>query len=318
MSPTIIRRKRIRSLARHLVTVPPDSEIALTVPVIDKYRDALKKVGFGTHPTEGETVLPAVCGPVSRFNAEGREDIRRDLPMEELTYERLWTWNEWHGNDTVQREKIVDIPYSRYPRDFVPPPSVELHCTATEAGELLVVVNGGAYTPANETNLLHRINLMLELFGDVEVRDTNLTPFAPAEVRHLNWDVLPTGRHPWQKTRAAMKPILERAKAGKRPVIEARLDTIGKYHPSFVALGRAGFAGYIVFGFESLGIYVLESAYYGNATYVLGEDWEHLSQKTKAELLDNDLHKERIIHRAASWTGHINKLLAPALKDKAA
>lgn len=319
MSPTIIRRKRIRSLARHLGAVPPGSPIALVAPVTDERRPVLESIGLGANPAEGDAVLPAVRGPVSRFNAEGREIVRRDLPMEQVTREALWTWEEWHGNHTVERQKIVDIPYWRYPRDFVPPPSVELRVAATEAGELLVVVDGGPYLPANEADLRHRVNLMLELFGEVELRRQDLVPFVSAgELRRLNWEVLPAGRHPWSTVRAAIAPVIERAKGGKRPVIQARLETIGAYGPDFHAIGHGGFAGYLVFGFKNLGIYVLESALYGNATYVLGEDWESLSQMSKAELLDGALHKERIVHRAASWPTRIRELLAPALEGRAA
>ena len=39
--------------------------------------------------------------------------------------------------------------------------------------------------------------------------------------------------------------------------------------PDFVVYGRAGFKGYAVFGFTSKNLYVLESAFPNNATYVL-------------------------------------------------
>src|SRR5690554_6802864 len=106
MSSSIIRRKRIRSLARHLGAVPHGSPVTLVVPVTEERRAALKAVGLGSHPAAGDTVLPAARGPVSRFSAEGREIVRRDLPMEQVTRQALWTWNEWHGNDTVERQKI--------------------------------------------------------------------------------------------------------------------------------------------------------------------------------------------------------------------
>lgn len=314
----IIRQKRIRTLGRHLGAVPPGSAVTLGVRVTDGLRPRLAAIGLGTTPTPGDTVLPAVLGPVTRFNAEGREIVRRDLPMEEVTREALWTWHEWHGDDRVERQRIVDIPYSRYPRDFVPPPGVELRCRADASGQLYVVVDGGAYVPDNEEALLHAVNLVLELFGECELLRPDITPFVAAKVRHLNWRVLPPGRLPRETVRQAVAPILERARPGNRPVLQARLDVVESYGPDFLAIGQAGFAGYLVFGFEGLGLYVLESAYYGNATYVLGHDWERLSQLTKAELLDGSLHQERIIHRATTWSARIRELLAPALEDQAA
>jgi len=234
----------------------------------------------------------------------------------ETAYRQVWwTWTLWNGEE---QGKYVDVPYQRYPRDFIPPPAVELTCVATQSGDLYLAIEGSVYAPSNEAALVHKVNLMLELFGEVEVLRPDLTPFAPAHVRRLNWEVLPPGRHPWEKVRPALEPVIERAKDGNRPFLRHRWDAIGNFGPDFIAAGQGGFSGYVVFGFERLGFYVLESAVYGNATYVLGNDWQHLSQLTKAELLDGALHEERIVHGADSWPARINELLAPALEDQAA
>ena len=44
-------------------------------------------------------------------------------------------------------------------------------------------------------------------------------------------------------------------------------------------------------------------------TYVFGEDWEQLSQMTKAEILTNELQRDRVIHREG-WDGRIRDILA--------
>lgn len=80
------------------------------------------------------------------------------------------------------------------------------------------------------------------------------------------------------------------------------------HKPDFTAVGQAGFHGYIVYGYERKGVYVLESLHYGNATYVFGQDWARLSQMTKAEILRDDLHKHRVIHREG-WEGEVRKIL---------
>lgn len=311
----VIRGRRVRSLHRHLAAVPPNTPIILAVRVTEARLPLLEAMGLGSRPEPGDTVLPAPIGPVSTFNAEGDEVSRKNLPKETVYHQRWWARKTWRGDPV---EGFVDVPYQRYPRDFLPPPSVELRCVATEAGDLLMVVDGGAYVPANEADLLHRINLMLELFGEVEVLRDDLTEFAPSELRRLNWEVLPAGRYPWEKTREALAPILERAKGDTRPVLHARFDTIGSFRPDFTAVGQGGFSGYVIFAFERIGVYVLESSFYGNATYILGEGWERLSQMTKAELLDGALHQERIVHRAGSWEARIRELLTPALEERAA
>lgn len=81
----------------------------------------------------------------------------------------------------------------------------------------------------------------------------------------------------------------------------ARLTAVGEKKPDFVAIGIGGFEGYTVFGFVQKGLCVLESPQVNNATYVLPlESWEAVSQMTKAQILDSNAHKARIVH-TRSW-----------------
>jgi hypothetical protein len=51
----------------------------------------------------------------------------------------------------------------------------------------------------------------------------------------------------------------------------------------------------------------LESVKVNNATYVLRNDWESISQLTKAEILNNDLHETRIVHNK-NWYSNLAEL----------
>ena len=97
-------------------------------------------------------------------------------------------------------------------------------------------------------------------------------------------------------------------KGANSAVIDKRFETINEHQPDFVAIGRAGFSGYVVFGFPSKNTFVLESTEINNATYIFDDSWESLSQKTKAEVLNEDLHKHRVIHRE-SWFSEVAKIL---------
>ena len=153
------------------------------------------------------------------------------------------------------------------------------------------------------------VNLMLEIFGRAEILQKDLVPWLPIKPpKRLNWEVLPTGEHPWQSLRPAVRDVLQSKGPRSQPVFEERWRTILSYEPSFTAVGRAGFSGYLIFGFPERSLYVLESAYYGNATYVLDRDWESLSTLTKAELIHDSLHRDRIPHRQG-WALRIQRLL---------
>lgn len=304
----VINKKRIRSLSANLNLVEPGQEIIPAVKVTEHVAGKLAKLGWGANTEPGTTVLPEAIGSISRFNAEGKYIVRRDLPKETKYRQIEWHWFEWHGQERVEKSDIKDIPYERYPRDFVPPPSVELTLKLDDTGQLFVVAEGEVYTPQNEKNLLHKINLFLELFRECEILKADLTSFVRAVTRRVNWEILPKGKKPWYTVNEALAPTIERATSGNQAVIQARFTAVQKHQPDFYAIGHGGFSGYVVFGFERLGLYILESVYYNNATYVLNKSWESVSQMTKAEILDQNLHYARLIHKS-SWVTQLSALL---------
>jgi hypothetical protein len=218
-----------------------------------------------------------------------------------------WHWVEWHGRDRYDRSDFREVPYKRYPRTFVPPPSIELTIMTDVAGTKFAVSPVIEFTSKNEDLLLHTVNLYLEIFGECRVFSEDLVALVKAPVRRLNWELLPRGQWPWEKLQHKLDPIVRQAREGNQPVIEERFRAINHYGPEFVAVGRAGFRGYVVFGFPQHGIYVLESAYSGNATYVFDHQWEEFSQLTKAEVLSTDVHETRIIHRE-NWPVQLREL----------
>ena len=155
------------------------------------------------------------------------------------------------------------------------------------------------------------INLFLEIFGQCEVRTDNLHEIFKAPVQHINWEILPRGTWPWENLLGQLEPIIKEAPEGNRELIADRWETLNGYQPQFYALGRAGFRGYIVFGFPDQHLQVLESIFSGNATYIFGDDWQRLSQMTKAEVLNDHCQKDRIIHRAG-WHRRVEGLLTLA------
>ena len=305
-----ITGKRIRTLARYFSGITPGTSVVVGIAGLPALASILERVGFTKQMDAGETVLPAGdLGPVSNFNAEGKEIPDKTKPMETAYRTREWTWQEWHGPyDRVEKSKFVDIPYPRYPRIRIPPPSVELTIRTAANGEKVVTAKAVKYDPKRQELLVHIINLFLELFGECSILDDKLTrATAPATVL-LNWRVLPPGRYPWTKVKPLVTSLIKQAPDGKQPVITARLETVSGYDPEFVAIGTAGFHGYLIFGFPTKNLFVLESVHLGNATYVFDKNWKELSQLTKAEILDRGLAKERIIH-LVPWFSRIRDLL---------
>jgi hypothetical protein len=301
-----ISKKRIRNIRPYVrgFKLGEAIHVALAYPASHKPR--LIEIGFTKDLAIGERVLPSSLGPVSTYNAEGKYNVRRDLPMETAYRQTEWHWTEWDG---TEQSRIVDVPYERYPREFVPPPSKELQILKNAKGEKVVASDQLTFSLKNLPEITHTVNLFLELFGECDLLKADLVPVVKTPMKRLNWTILPPGKYPWSKLSALVQPILDKAKDGNAPVIKDRLSRVAARVPEFVAVGHGGYRGYVVFGFPKKGVFVLESAYYGNATYVFDQNWEQLSKMTKAEILDGNLQKQRIIHREG-WSGTINQLLS--------
>lgn len=121
-----IQKKSVRNLERNLPGISSGTELIFVVPLSEIPVERLERIGFSSAPKLGDTILPAKIGPKSRFNAEGSFTRHRDRPKETCFRQREWSYKQWCGNDTEEVTKIVDVPYPRYQRTPIPPPSREL------------------------------------------------------------------------------------------------------------------------------------------------------------------------------------------------
>lgn len=292
----MIRQRRIQHLGRHIRGLVLGSQISAALRIDNEIHNRLIEAGFDEPFEPGQSILPSShLGNAARFNAEGREDIHRDQPKETVYRPVEWTHEQWNGPYTETVTEVVERRYERYPRTFIAPPSVELTIRQSPSGVLYVC--GPERTLGQDNDLLlHDINLILDISHQCELLPTDFTPQIEGDIRKLNWSVLPRGHYPWDRLKTLVRPSINRLPAPARPVIEHRLEIVSRYPHDFVAIGRAGFNGYVIFAFPAHGIYVLECTHEGNATYIFGHDWEQLSQMTKAEILRDDAHVDRLVH----------------------
>ncbi len=295
----MINKKRIRNVVPYLSSIEENQVFRVVYEDLDE--DRMASAGFVKPFTFGQRVLPTITKSVTRFNAQGSYKIHRDKPKQ-VVY-RQQELIDWHGNP-----HIVDVPYQRYPRTPVPPPSVEIEIL-NRNNTLLVVSPELTNTAKNYVEIKHVINLFLELFGSCVFYTETLLPVVNLNITRLNWDVLPQGQYPWAKLKEHIKSKTGSLSEGMQHVVNRRLEFISSFNHDFVAQGRAGFHGYMIFGFSKKNVFILESYLHGNATYVLDDNWEEISKLTKKEILDDNLHKHRFIH-GKSWFDDISNLLS--------
>ncbi|KHT38041.1 hypothetical protein [Vibrio sinaloensis] len=297
-----VKGKSLRKLSRVLVAAKGAERVRFVKKV--ESEEELIFVGFNGQPNEGDSVIPRAVGKVSEFNVNGKEVIRKDLPKEPEPISFHTTWLDWHGYEhSGIQTRLVD----KYPRDYINAPASYLSI-ANINGEQYVCTDAFLLTEDSD-EVLHLANLMLELFEEFEVYDEESQAIQNLEIKRLNWEILPKGDYPWDKTKEIISPILKNLKDSQKPVVEERLRKITKKSPDFIAVGNAGFNGYFVFGFSDNEQYVFESVHLGNATYVFGDNWEELSLLTKNEIINGELDHERIIHDD-NWDRQLNRILS--------
>ena len=148
--------------------------------------------------------------------------------------------------------------------------------------------------------------MILGLFGECTIDYSS--QYSKIKKKRLDWDILPPGKYPWEKVKSTIEDITQKSNRTQTEMMLRNCKTIIDMAPEFVAYGKSGYRGYVVFGFPKVQLYILESIFPNNATYVFNSDWEKLSQMTKAEILSNDLHEARIIH-SANWEKSFKTLM---------
>lgn len=309
-----IRKRRIRSLDRHLRGIAEETEFVISVPVSAVDPKVLARIGFGGRPARGDQILPAdVFGPISQFNANGKDIPLKTMAKETRWLPVQWTRQEWYGRDRREVSDTVYRRYERYQREHIAAPSVELRVDNAADGSMVIVSPPMVLAAPNNGRILHTINLYLEIFGFCDLLTDDLTPFLGTQVRCLNWRVLPPGRYPWDRAQPELEQrVLRHMKPDRKAVAEERLKVMTGYTPEFVAIGEGGFKGYIVFGFPKRHMFVLECLDWGNATYVLDDNWELVSQLSKADVLAAEFHRARIVHDK-NWRHRIESTLGDTL-----
>jgi len=304
----VITQKRVINVGSILTEDMNGQELTIAVKLSDIEKDLLSNAGFEDKIEVGQSVLPSIIGPISRFNAKGKDEPIRTEPKEIRYRDMEFTRHEWHGRERVEVTGVVWIPYKRYPRNSINPPGINFTVGVSPDGTELVIGEKLICSPRNYENLKHQINLFLEYFGHCLILENDENPVLSKVVR-LNWHILPPGEYPWDVVNEHLRSRLSKQPPKSLAAALNRFEKVNSLKPNFLGFGRGGYKGYVVFGFQEKKLYVLESQNSNNAIYVFREDWEELSQLTKAEILSGDLHHGRVIHKE-NWFNELQELLA--------
>ena len=245
----------------------------------------------------GDVIIPPVeCGPYCFKNVYGYAYADKTRPKEIRIVATFYMHP--YGN-TDADEVLVDISRACYPKIEVAPYEIEIVLVKHEE-EIFATVNMNEQV--RKKYLKEAISIMLELFGGCNISDEGILKPTIKRSR-VDWIMLPPGKKPSE--------IFEKKFEGhdehKCLFIYDRLKTLEKYEIEEFVEGINSFQGYVAYLAKEYCI--LESAIYGNATYILKrENWKEMSKKSK-EILLNENNVVAKIEHVKNWKANLKNIM---------
>lgn len=299
----IISKSRIVHPERYLAEVEDGASFRLAAVINDDQWETLESYGL---LDSGTPRIPAPRKRATTFNAEGKSVADKTLPKEIRCFDRWYRIVDWHGNS---HSGICWVHKDCYQRAFIPPTEVAF-CIHKGTLYSEVLTN----TQSNMPVIRAAMNAMLEMIGQFEVCNSDMTPLLPAmDETVVPWEILRSGTRDDQ----IWKDYIERTVSNKpdahKHLIRNRHAVISRLSPTRRILGVNNFWGYVVYEFGN-GLFVFESNQPNNATYVFRGEWEQASRLTKTEILRTHRYVRRIFHNE-TWETRLRNLVLNNQKE---
>lgn len=246
---------------------------------------------------ENEVMPPDEVGDYAYRNRHGWEIKRTDLPKIQKTF----SWETPNFGDastygTHTHYQTRDV----YPIEIFEPRFFSLKIERLNAETATALVKFEVdhvldrSSPYFESDLLFCLNLLQESAGVANVFAADATREEFVGTEFLDWEVFPPGN---------AAAVLERFSSGKArmspdkaAVLKSRLKLFSKLPVERFIRGTSSFGSYIGALYAD-DLVVFENMNYGNALYVLYDDWQEVSKRSRLDLLNGTSENfDRFVH----------------------
>jgi hypothetical protein len=260
---------------------------------------------------------PAKFGKFADRNRNGWEVKRTDLPkiIKSFSWETPNFGDAFtYGTHTHYRDRQVYQLEVFEPRLFpikielLNSPEAEAALIKFEVGQLLNKRSAGF-----ETDLLFCLNLLQESTGVSGVYASEATREDFIGTVHLDWEVFPPGKA--DELIAFIKKNSGGLSPQKAGVVAERIKLFGTLPVKQFIYGSGSFggAGAYVGALYADDLVVFENMTYGNALYVLYDDWQDVSKRSRLELLRGTTENfDRVVH-TDGWEQRFQELIQKRL-----
>ena len=168
--------------------------------------------------------------------------------------------------------------------------------------------------PEFDLMLLWSVNVLQENVGATGVFSSNASVEEYKATIALDWQIFPPGT-----IDTLLAKIVGSARPGNVPDFEKhvkeRIRLFESFDPTNYIRGQGGFGSYFGAQFSDE-LVVFENLRYGNAIYLLYQNWSEVSQRSRLDLLrDQDASFDRVVH-TAGWEDRLTALLHDKLHER--
>ena len=253
----------------------------------------LKKYNLPDKFKESVSLIPAAKGPTTRNNSSGKY-VRKE-PEEKVIKKVHISYDRKDGTHVE-----FDRNYNVYAKILKHKYKIGFSFKTNKHGQQVVVSDRLTYddTLENVEKNTHVINILCEISNDFEIFNTDYEPAIHFN-KKFEEDILPQGL---LENKDVLDELTDFAGRYTRNITEKkafqkRLQILKEFSPDIRGKGPSNFFGYIVFGFNNLGIAILETMYSDNATYIFRmSDYESNAILDKQTVLKNKTMLKRIYH----------------------
>lgn len=260
-----------------------------------------------------EYVPPVSKGHYSRKNVEGyriRHTDRPKIPKSYYVGERP-IWGDYSkGSFSLYITRMV-VPY-----DEIPPKEISIKTNLIDIKEIGGIIHYffkvatsqilDKYSHNFQEDLFFNLNLLQENIGNVNVFSTNATVDDYTNTFSINWEIFPPGQQDQDMDKITRG--LRNISPERQLEISDRYNFLKGENPQRVIVGVSGMLRYFGAKFSE-NLVVFENTAYGNALYILFENWEELSKLSRLEIQARPSDQYIRVRHVRGWKEKIKAII---------